>query len=345
MRYLDSMERSAKHLRAALPMMTKQRAALHPVSYAVWYEHVSGSNPPLSRELEQLTHGNAVLDESQTWSLFRRHVADADEASAKRVSEGFVRVLNEMAAASAHAGDHTARFDSSLSTWVEQLLDDSLAAQQPSVLQQILNGTREMRGVMQKLRQQLDASQHEIDTLRVEVQRARSEALVDGLTGLANRRAFEQRLHEILARPPANGALAPCLVLSDIDFFKRLNDSYGHPFGDHVLRAVAQTHQGLACDRAVAARVGGEEFALLLPSAGLHEAFALAEQLRENVAASRIRRGEVTQDIERITISLGVTQLAAGESANDFFERADKALYASKRSGRNCVTMLAARAA
>jgi len=345
MRYLDSMERSAKHLRAALPLMTQQRAALHPVSYAVWYEYVSGANPALARELELLTQNKVVLDETQTWSLYRRHVAGTDDASARRVSEGFVRVLDKMAAASADAGDHTARFDSSLSSWVEQLLDESLAHRQTSVLQEVLAGTRELRGVMQTLQHRLDSSQSEIADLREEVQRARSEALVDALTGLANRRAFEQRLCECLAGPISANEIAPCLVLSDIDFFKRLNDSYGHLFGDHVLRAVARTHQGLARDSAIAARVGGEEFALLLPRAALPAAQSLAEELRENVAASRIRRGEVTQNIERVTISIGVTQLAVGESANEFFARADRALYASKHSGRNCVTVLAARAA
>jgi diguanylate cyclase len=344
MRYLDSMERSAKHLRAALPLMTRQHAALHPVSYAVWYEYVSGSNPDLARELEPFVRNQAALDEAQTLALFRRHIVDtqAHDASAQRVSDGFVRVLDEMAAASAQAGDQTARLDNSLSGWVEQLLDDSLAHRQSHVLQEVLEGTRELRQVMQTLQQRLDYSQSEIAELREEVQRARNEALVDALTGLANRRAFEQRLHDCLRETSDSSRQAPCLVLSDIDFFKRLNDSYGHQFGDHVLRAVARQHQGLTSECAVAARVGGEEFALLLPSAALPEAQRLAEQLRQDVASSRIRRGEVPQDIERVTISLGVTQLAVGESANAFFARADKALYASKHSGRNCVTVLRA---
>eukprot|EP01034_Spumella_vulgaris_P008128 gene8128-10340_t len=150
-----------------------------------------------------------------------------------------------------------------------------------------------------------------------------------------------------VTRLEANGPRlqAPCLMLGDIDFFKRLNDSYGHAFGDQVLRGVAQTMKGIAAAPALAARVGGEEFAVLLPGSTLQQAQALAEQMRQSIAAGRIRRGTSTQDDERVTLSFGVTQLAVGESANEFFERADRALYASKRSGRNCVTVLAARAA
>jgi len=343
MRYRDSMERSAEHLRAALPLMTRQRTALHPISYAVWYEHVSGNNSALSQALQTLTEGGQALSEAQTWSLYREHVCELDAASAQRVAEGFTRVLDNMADSAAQAGQQTARFDSSLSSWVEQLLDNPPQQTQAEVLQELLAGTREIRGAMSTLQQRLDASQGEIGMLREEVQRARSEALVDALTGLANRRAFEQQLSECMGAQATEHP--PCLVLGDIDFFKKVNDSYGHSFGDHVLRAVAQTLKSVAAESALPARVGGEEFALLLPSAGLLEAQKLAEQMRASVAASRIRRGDVTQSIERVTISMGVTQMAQGESANDFFERADRALYASKRSGRNCVTVLTARAA
>lgn len=347
MRYRDSMSRSAEHLRAALPLMTRQRTALHPVSYAVWYEFVSGSNPGLSRALQAATQGGTTLDETQTWALYRNHVCDAplDPAQAQRVSEGFSRVLDTMADSAAQARGETARFDHSLTHWVGQLLDNPPAQTQAEVLQELLAGSREIRSAMSTLQQQLDSSQGEIGMLREEVQRARSEALVDALTGLANRRAFEQQLSACMLPPGGPEVHAPCLVLGDIDFFKKVNDSYGHSFGDHVLRAVAQTLKAVAAQSALPARVGGEEFALLLPSAGLLEAQKLAEQMRASVAASRIRRGELSKSLERVTISMGVTQLSRGESANDFFERADRALYASKRSGRNCVTVLAARAA
>ncbi|UDF33708.1 UNVERIFIED_ORG: diguanylate cyclase [Shinella sp. XGS7] len=348
MRYPDSMARSAEYLRLALPLMTKQRAALHPISYAVWYEFVSGRNLPLIKAVQERTRGGALLDEDDTASLYRQHVAEPvlDREDARRVSEGLSRVLDNMASTAAEAGDRTARFDQSLLEWSRQLLDESaLNAQAREQLQALLGDTREMRQAMTALQQRLDASQSEIAALREEVSQARSEALVDALTGLANRRAFERRLASCLAEPLAQPEQGPCLVLGDIDFFKRVNDSYGHSFGDQVLRAVAQSIKRLAGEPRLAARVGGEEFALLLPSADLGEAQALAEQLRGAIAASRIRRGDKEQSLERVTLSLGVTQLACGESANDFFERADRALYRAKHRGRNCVTVLAARAA
>ncbi len=360
MRYTDSMARSAEHLRAALPLMTKQRAALHPASYAVWYEFVSGHNPKLNQALQMQTAGGASLDEQQTWALYREHVCDLDPAMGNRLADGFSQVLDSMAASAAQAGQESARFDTSLSAWVEQLLNNQASPAQADVLQELLSGTREIRGALGELQRRLDSSQSEIHDLREEVQRARGEALLDGLTGLANRRAFDQQLQQCISTPVTDAALAPCLVLGDIDFFKRVNDSYGHAFGDRVLRAVAQTLKSVAAQAPaseglapVAARVGGEEFAMLLPAGNLQQARQIAETMRSNVAASRIRRGDTAlrtaqaivkggaQDINRVTISLGVTQMSAGESAEAFFKRADRALYASKHTGRNCVTVLA----
>lgn len=340
MRYTDSMERSAEHLRAALAQMTRQRAALHPTSYAIWYEYVSGRNPDLRHAMNQALQGGATLDEAQTWSLYTSHVGEWDTPGARRISEGFQRVLNGISASAAHAGDHTARFGNELSELSQRLENDAAPAE---TVREILSGVRELSGVMESLQHKLDASRNEIAELRREVELARNEALVDALTGLANRRAFDQELAQAIQS--GESLQAPCLMLGDIDFFKRLNDSYGHAFGDQVLRGVAQTLKGLAAAPALAARVGGEEFAVLLPGSTLQQAQTLAEQLRASIAAGRIRRGPSTQDDERVTLSFGVTQLAKGESANEFFERADRALYASKRSGRNCVTVLAARAA
>lgn len=349
MRYQDSIARSAEHLRAALPLMTRQRTALHPVSYAVWYEFVSAINPGLSQAVLKHTAKGATLDEAQTWAIYREHIGEnlsaTDAAESKLISEGLVRVLDTMAASAAEAGQETARFDTSLTSWVEQLLGSPCQQTQNDVLQELLNGTREIRGAMGVLQSQLEQSQREISTLRDEVQRARGEALTDALTGLANRRAFDQQLNACMNGRAEDQQEAPCLVLGDIDFFKRINDSFGHGFGDQVLRTVAQTLKNVAADQALAARVGGEEFALLLPACSLSEAQLLAEKLRSTVAAGRIRRGSVAQDIERVTISMGVTQWMRGESANTFYERADRALYASKHCGRNCVTVLEAQAA
>lgn len=345
MRYRESIEKSAEYLRLALPLMTRQRAALHPISYAVWYEFVSGQNLPLARALQARMGDGTRLSEEQTEALYREHVvsSEQDHVQAQEVTTGLERVLGDMADTAELAGDQTARFDQSLMLWSQQLLG-AAEQEQAAVMQALMAGTREMRDAVATLRDRLAANQAEIETLREAVTQARSEALVDALTGLANRRAFEQRLARCLADCEEPTGDLPCLVLGDIDFFKRVNDNYGHSFGDQVLKAVAKLLQDIgAPGQHMAARVGGEEFALLMPATALPEAQRVAERVRLGIAASRIKRAAASQALEGITLSLGVTQLQRGETASQFFERADHALYVSKRSGRNCVTALTGR--
>ena len=125
----------------------------------------------------------------------------------------------------------------------------------------------------------------------------------------------------------------------DIDHFKRVNDSYGHPFGDQVIRAVGQVLSQLTQRKDVAARYGGEEFALLLPDTAADGARDVAERLRSAIARGHIKRGNGGEPVGNITISAGVAQFVRGEDPMSLIARADRALYVSKQSGRNRVTV------
>jgi diguanylate cyclase len=131
-------------------------------------------------------------------------------------------------------------------------------------------------------------------------------------------------------------------VITDIDHFKKVNDTWGHVFGDQVLRAVAQSLKSCVEAGQMAARVGGEEFAVLLPGAGLPQAQQLAERIRATIAGAGCGCRDSQESIGQVTVSLGVAARRHGESAEAWFERADQALYASKQGGRNRVTAAAA---
>lgn len=337
MRYEDSHEKSAEYLRLALPLMSRQAAALHPVSYAVWYEYVSGSNRSLRSEVDDLTRNGHLLDEEQTYALHARHVLNHDEATARKVADGFRRVLHDIAQSASHAGEHASAFGESLETWCA----DFVANPDPAAVQSLLTETRRMGDTMGTLRSQLNDSQAEIERLKAEVSRAREDALIDALTGLTNRKGFEQALGNCLAAV-RDGAPAPSLLMVDIDHFKNINDSYGHLFGDKVIRAVAQILKQNIKGQDVAARFGGEEFIVLLPGTPVEGASLLAERIRHTIEGSAIRRADSNQALAKVTVSLGVTRFAPGEQIGTLLARADEALYASKRSGRNRVTAMAA---
>lgn len=323
----ETPARAAECLRLALPLMARQVARPHPWSYAVWYDHVAGRNAALSAEIERLTADGGRLDEAAIDRLYRHHVADDRLHLAEVVADGLGGMLQTMGDSARAAGSHSERFDSALEGWQRAL--ESGEAADPARVAEMRHDTLTMRQATGTLRDQLAGAHAEVARLRGELARLREEALSDGLTGLANRRAFDQRMAD------ADG----CLLLADIDHFKQVNDRWGHLFGDQVLRSVAQGLRACTDGGLFVARIGGEEFAVLLPQAGLAAAQALAERIRGTVAGSRIRRGG--ESLGQITISLGIADRRPQETPQQWFQRADRALYAAKAGGRNRAALAA----
>ncbi|MBX3701764.1 MAG: sensor domain-containing diguanylate cyclase [Dokdonella sp.] len=167
--------------------------------------------------------------------------------------------------------------------------------------------------------------------------RLRQLSLSDGLTGVGNRRCFDAQLADEWSRHAANGRPL-ALLLVDVDCFKPLNDHAGHLRGDDCLREVARQCVAAAAQPEVTvARIGGDEFALLLPGCGLDAALACAERVRGAVEARDLRHPLAPQ-VPRITVSIGAAIGPAGDaSPQALVEQADRALYLAKAAGRNCV--------
>ena len=169
--------------------------------------------------------------------------------------------------------------------------------------------------------------------LRQQIDRLRADADLDALTGLANRRRFRVALAREVER--WRRYRVPCaLLMLDIDHLKRINDQFGHPAGDAVIRQIAQTLKEVSRDNDTAARLGGEEFALLLAGVDLPKAAAAAERLRTALSSRRV------EDVGTVTVSMGVA--ACPENATSertLYSASDSALYVSKNSGRDRVSV------
>ena len=153
-------------------------------------------------------------------------------------------------------------------------------------------------------------------------------ATKDKLTGLYNRHHGEKTLRDAFSKAQADGEPLS-LIIADIDHFKQINDNFGHPAGDRVLSDIAEILRGAVRSQDAVIRWGGEEFVIVLADCAIPDAIELAERVRTRVHAHH------DADIGSITLSLGVAQLEAGETTDAFLARADAALYDSKRTGRN----------
>jgi diguanylate cyclase len=276
------------------------------------------------------------LTDETTHALYHKHIADLDQESSQRISASVAKIVAEVSDSTAQAGDQASSFGGALERWSMAMTQPQNAVAASGALAEVLRDTHTMQGAIGALQARLEASRREAAELKDEVRRVRAESLVDALTGLSNRRAFDAAFRACLdeAQP---GDAGPCLLMVDIDHFKRVNDSYGHLVGDKVLHAVGRALQANIKGKDTASRYGGEEFAVLLPQTPLAGAARLAETLRATVASGRVKSVGSGETFGNITISVGAACYRAGESPSEFIARADRALYAAKTRGRNRV--------
>jgi diguanylate cyclase len=199
-----------------------------------------------------------------------------------------------------------------------------------------VQATQELQQNNHALEARLSASKQEINQLQEHLEAVRTESLTDPLTTLANRKSFDEALVRAIGNARGKNEHLS-LVMTDVDHFKRFNDTYGHLTGDQVLRLVAISVKQNVKGQDIAARYGGEEFAVVLPNTILRSAATLAEQIRRAVMTKDLMKRSTGESLGRVTISLGVAALRPDDTPQSLIERADGCLYAAKRSGRNRV--------
>jgi diguanylate cyclase len=184
----------------------------------------------------------------------------------------------------------------------------------------------------EELQQRLAVAEKQIEAQAVEIRSHESEARTDSLTGLANRRAFDDEMRRRLAEWERKKAPFTLLLL-DIDHFKKFNDTHGHQAGDEVLRQVAKVLKAQSRDMDLPCRYGGEEFAVILPATKTDGACTVAERIRQAIADSETKFEAKTL---KVTSSIGVAEVLVEDSLARVIKRADEGLYKSKEAGRNC---------
>ncbi|MGH1374262.1 MAG: GGDEF domain-containing protein [Cellvibrionaceae bacterium] len=172
--------------------------------------------------------------------------------------------------------------------------------------------------------------------IRKQLEQEKARAITDSLTGLPNREAYSERVHDELLRWQRYQHPL-CLAVLDIDFFKKINDNYGHQTGDKVLKAVSTSVANRLREVDFMARFGGEEFVILLPETSADNALTMLNRTRERLAKTQMRsKGADGQETKfTVTVSIGIAEFSDGDTAENVFERADKALYDAKEGGRN----------
>jgi len=334
---LDEHERTMAFAELALGQIRSLRQTAIPRNYEIWYVYATGYNPQLNQVINETLARNGKLTEAdleQIYETYLSHLKTTD-----RIDKVGARVIGEIDDVMQLIGDAlgmSAAYNASLSGATERLSKAVDREQVVKVVDSLVKTTHEMRETTQALEERLALSKTEISNLQQSLEAIRAESLTDPLTGLGNRKYFDRSLDTAVANALSTGEPLS-LLMFDIDHFKAFNDSYGHLTGDQVLRLVGMSLKQSIKGQDITARYGGEEFAVVLPNTALRQALTVADHIRRAVMSKELKKKSTGEILGRVTISVGVSMLKAGDDTDSLIERADACLYAAKRAGRNRV--------
>jgi diguanylate cyclase len=302
------------------------RTAAYPRAYELWYTYVTGHHPALMRAINDLLRKFGRVTQSELDEIYDRFInTNRFTAEAERAT---VRLLSQMDT----VGDALESANGSVDEMETGMGEERLRA----IIADLLSSTRNMSRLNSKLMDQLNDAKGEVTELREALESIRTESQIDPVTTLANRMFFDNALGDAVRHAQRTGDNL-VVLMTDIDHFKKFNDTYGHLTGDQVLRLVALSIKQNVKGLDTAARFGGEEFAVILPGCDLRGGLHVGEQIRKAVMSRELVKRSTGENLGRVTISIGVSMLRKDDTITSFLERADKALYAGKRNGRNMV--------
>lgn len=334
--YVESKDEAARIARAALPLAHKFDLPANPINYAVLYEFVAGQNPELCKAIETAMRVDTKPSNADFRHLYHAHITRTDEQAVEAVRQALSQLVDTAGAALVRMDGDSQSYTNQLRQCAEALSGVDSATQLRGVIETLRQQTETMQCASNGLREELQEAKRELAELRNEFKRVRQESLVDPLTGINNRRAFDLALDEA-AKSHAEARVPMCLLLLDVDHFKRINDDFGHCVGDAVLKWFAKILRETVRGADTVARYGGEEFAVFLPQTQLSGARIVAENIRRRVSEQNLRVGQ--HQIGRVTCSLGVAAITTECDVARWLANADSAMYRAKHSGRDKVSI------
>ncbi|GGB54392.1 GGDEF domain-containing protein [Roseibium aquae] len=333
----DDYLRTIVYGESAISYIKRNTLPAYPRSYELWYTYSAGYNHGLNRAINELLKENGRVTSEQMQSIYGKFLSpnrlgdQLDEVGQKVASE--VEDLIDTLKLSA---DATSDYGATLEQANEKLKNVKDPSKLQTVLAHMVKSTHAAVAANRALETQLLDSKRQIETLQTSLEAIRYESLTDELTTLSNRKHFDNTLERAVTHAKDTKS-SFALLLTDIDHFKKFNDTYGHQTGDQVLRLVALSVKQNVKGQDTACRYGGEEFAIILPHSSLKEATEVAERIRKAVMSKELVKRSTGENLGRITISIGVSTFHQNDTQETIVQRADEALYAAKRDGRNMV--------
>lgn len=337
--YPESAEQAGEYFRLAIAFLSTHKLALNPHNYCLAYHYIGRFDPMLNEAVDRLLGGDGGWSDEAASDLFGQYVCHCNTTVLRHLREELLTIVAHTLGTMIDLTGKTSMTNRRIKEHIDILAKSESVESVMSAVSSIISETRSLMRDTSSFEANLRDTANEVERLRSELDYARREATQDPLTGVLNRRGFDQVLAASILQARRQHKGNFCLFLLDIDLFKDVNDNYGHLLGDKVLRAVAELLIKHTKGKDSCARFGGDEFAVLLPETGFDNAANLAENLRRIINKITLKRPNSGATIGGISVSIGVATYRTGETPEDFVHRCDQALYSAKSRGRNRVVL------
>lgn len=323
-------------LKKVLPLMGKYKIPASPEHYAVWYTYCAQTNEDITQKLDKAIANNEIINSLTSKEIYQECIEYQNSLACVELKQTLEALLIELSGSFSDTIKNTNNFSEIIDGSLEHLnktgpnisIDETVY-----LVQRLVQSSKYIKKQTEAFVDQLLKTQNEITDLKNKLAQAQADAIHDALTGLYNRRAFDKEGLDL-----QNNNTPFSIIMFDIDHFKVINDTYGHNFGDSVLKAVSKVIKNVfAQTKAHAFRIGGEEFVIILPNCHLQSAVRLADSCRRHIEKITIKHIHSNKIVSSIRASFGVATKSPNDTFSEVTEQADQMLYLAKAQGRNRV--------
>lgn len=336
MRYLIEKDAVMAVAKKALLTMSQREITLYPENYWVWFDYSMGVNKELQSDINRIIQAGGPFSDEINGGIYLKYFGSSEpnlkvaEDAQKEIQKILKEVLDEIL----HTKEFTSDYRDKLNRFTTELKKARDLDEIQKIVSNLMLVTVEVIQASEQLKEHLAETTSKSENLQKELEKAQHEILVDPLTTLFNRKAFDRKISTYMKAFQELGN-AFSLILIDIDFFKHFNDQYGHLLGDEVLKFMGSLLSKELKGKDFVARYGGEEFIILMEGTSLENAFIVADKIRKSLDGIQLKYVKTGQALGKINISAGVSMIRENDTVESLLKRADDALYLAKQNGRN----------
>lgn len=324
---------------AAFDLIEKHKTPPEPITYSLWYSYASKSPVAVSEEVDALLQDSGEITALDIESIYNAHLSNPHLSDAsEKMGQQIETSLSDFTSIISKTNSQNEAFKVQLDDVGTQITDNPTPEDVSSIFERLVDTNSQMTKMTETLSAEIEKSQEQVRKLNAEFESLKKQTLSDALTGVSNRRAYDDKLASAFEDAEQNDTTFS-LALFDVDKFKSINDTYGHPVGDKVLKALAELIQKNVDDTDFVARIGGDEFAVIFPGKTAQDAYYSLVAVKH-----QLDRMDVSEELSResrhpVSFSCGMSEFKPERTLEKIVEVADSALYKAKGKKRSHISI------